>query len=122
MGDELCCSRQETNKENLYILPEKNIIMNYQKVKNEESFDNNEELNIVENSNSKNKKIEYILMDLEMPYLNGVKTCNIIKSIKEINIPVFILSGDEPKDCSADGYCNKPLNEIDIINKLDKER
>ena len=69
-----------------------------------------------------NKKIEYILMDLEMPYLNGVKTCNIIKSIKEINIPVFILSGDEPKDCSADGYCNKPLNEIDIINKLDKER
>ena len=69
-----------------------------------------------------NKKIEYILMDLEMPYLNGIKTCNIIKSIKETNIPVYILSGDEPNDCEADGYCNKPLNEVDIINKLDKER
>ena len=68
-----------------------------------------------------NRKIEYILMDLEMPYLNGVKTCNIIKSIKETNVPVYILSGDEPNDCSANGYCNKPLNEVDIINKLDKE-
>ena len=69
-----------------------------------------------------NKKIEYILMDLEMPYLNGIKTCNIIKSIKEANLRVFILSGDEPSDCEADGYCNKPLNEIDIINKLDKQK
>ena len=68
-----------------------------------------------------NKKIEYILLDMEMPYLNGIKTCNIIKSIKGTNIPIYILSGDEPKDCSADGYCNKPLNEIDIINKLDKK-
>ena len=69
-----------------------------------------------------NRKIEYILMDLEMPFLNGIKTCNIIKSIKEANIRVFILSGDEPNDCLADGYCNKPLNEVDIINKLDKEK
>ena len=69
-----------------------------------------------------NKKIEYILLDMEMPYLNGIKTCNIIKSIKETNIPIYILSGDEPKDCTADGYCNKPLNEIDIINKLDKRK
>ena len=69
-----------------------------------------------------NKKIEYILLDMEMPYLNGIKTCNIIKSIKETNIPIYILSGDEPKDCIADGYCNKPLNEIDIINKLDKRK
>ena len=68
-----------------------------------------------------NKKIEYILLDMEMPYLNGIKTCNIIKSIKGTNIPIYILSGDEPKDCTADGYCNKPLNEIDIINKLDKK-
>ena len=69
-----------------------------------------------------NRKVEYILMDLEMPYLNGINTCNIIKSIKEANIKVFILSGDEPGDCKADGYCNKPLNEFDIINKLDKEK
>ena len=69
-----------------------------------------------------NKKVEYILMDLEMPYLNGIVTCNFIKNIKEIKIPIFILSGDEPKDCEADGYCNKPLNEVDIINKLDKEK
>ena len=68
-----------------------------------------------------NKKIEYILLDMEMPYLNGIATCNIIKSIKETNVPVYILSGDEPKDCTADGYCNKPLNEIDIINKLDRK-
>ena len=69
-----------------------------------------------------NKKIEFILLDMEMPYLNGINTCNIIKSIKETNIPIYILSGDEPKNCNADGYCNKPLNEIDIINKLDKRK
>ena len=67
-----------------------------------------------------NKHIEYILMDKEMPYLNGIDTCNIIKSIKEARVPrIFILSGDEPSECEADGYCNKPLSEIDIINKLD---
>ena len=69
-----------------------------------------------------NKRIEDILLDMEMPYLNGIKTCNLIKGIKETNIPIYILSGDEPKDCTADGYCNKPLNEIDIINKLDKKK
>ena len=69
-----------------------------------------------------NKKLEYILMDLEMPYLNGIVTCNFIKNINQIKIPIFILSGDEPNDCEADGYCNKPLNEVDIINKLDKEK
>ena len=68
-----------------------------------------------------NRKIEYILMDLEMPYLNGITTCNIIKNIHETNVRVYILSGDEPDNCEADGCCNKPLNEIDIINKLDKE-
>jgi CheY-like chemotaxis protein len=66
-----------------------------------------------------NRKIEYILMDREMPYLNGIRACNIIKSIHEIKVRVFILSGDEPINCEADGYCNKPLNEVDIINKLD---
>ena len=40
-----------------------------------------------------NKKIEYILLDMEMPYLNGIKTCNIIKSIKENILIVLLLYG-----------------------------
>ena len=36
-----------------------------------------------------NRKIEYILMELEMPYLNGIKTYNIIKSIHETNVQVY---------------------------------
>ena len=51
-----------------------------------------------------NRKIEYILMDLEMPYLNGVKTCNIIKSIKErqrLKISGYIPNNETAKKKTA---------------------
>ena len=51
-----------------------------------------------------------------------MESIHVISSKVLTNIPIYILSGDEPKNCNADGYCNKPLNEIDIINKLDKRK
>ena len=56
MGDELSCTKEETNQDSQFILPEKNILMNYPTTKNDESFDNNEELNIIENINVNNNQ------------------------------------------------------------------
>ena len=56
MGDELSCTKEETNQDSQFILPEKNILMNYPTTKNDESFDNNEELNIIENININNNQ------------------------------------------------------------------
>ena len=141
MGDELCCSRQETNKENLYILPEKNIIMNYQKVKNEESFDNNEELNIIENSNSKNnqnnieqKYSKSIIQNDEFLY-ERIDTNKILKNNGNINNNIknnnLINDKEGPQDkiketVLEDNINNKNNNKIEsdrpednnIINKI----
>jgi CheY-like chemotaxis protein len=57
--------------------------------------------------------IKFILMDVEMDVLDGITTCNIIKDNRAINQTVYLLSGD-PKDCKADGYCSKPLTEVDL--------
>ena len=47
MGDEVCCTRQETIPDIKFIYPEQNMSANNNQ-KNEESFDNQDELNIIE--------------------------------------------------------------------------
>ena len=74
--------------------------------------------------------ISFILIDENMPFLNGSEICKIIKNIKEFqNVYIFLLSSDdllEQKDCkSVDGFCFKPLTNkglAKIINKVVPKR
>lgn len=61
---------------------------------------------------------ELILMDLQMPVMNGLKANNLLKSdpetrhIKIIAVTSFAMKGDEEKIMAAgfDGYISKPIN------------
>ena len=78
-------------------------------------------LSLVHEYVSKNKIIKFILMDNSMPYMDGITTCNIIKSSPVLNQTVYLLSGDDNhEDCKADGFFVKPLDEEDLKKILKK--
>lgn len=71
---------------------------------------------------------DLVLMDINMPNLNGVEASKIIKS-KGINIPIVavtanVLSGDKERflKWGMDDYLAKPLNADDVYNILYKYR
>ena len=57
--------------------------------------------------------INIVLMDENMPFLNGSNTCAFIKSIFEFcHVQIYIISSSyvNIKECKADGFFDKPLN------------
>jgi two-component system cell cycle response regulator DivK len=69
---------------------------------------------------------DLILMDIELPGLDGVEVTRILKS-KNRNIPVvaltsYAMKGDRERFLSAgfNEYLSKPLDITDFLNRLDK--
>ena len=63
--------------------------------------------------------IDVIIMDMNMPFLNGFTTCKLLKNILEMNdIKIFLQSSQHinVQDCAADGFFDKPLS----MNHLEK--
>lgn len=68
-----------------------------------------------------------ILMDIQLPGMDGLKATRIIKSDSELKyIPVVALTGlamqgDEEKAQAAgcDGYITKPVDVQDVLKKID---
>ena len=57
--------------------------------------------------------IDVIIMDMNMPFLNGLNTCKLLKNILEMNdIKIFLQSSQDIniKDSGADGFFDKPLS------------
>lgn len=76
-----------------------------------EAKDGNEALNIL----SVHEDINLAILDIMMPYINGLEVCKIIK--EQIGIPVLILTAKSEDDdqilsftSGADDYISKPLN------------
>lgn len=76
-----------------------------------EACDGNEALNIL----SQETQIDLAILDIMMPYINGLELCKIIK--EQIGIPVLILTAKSEDDdqiqsfeSGADDYISKPLN------------
>ena len=61
--------------------------------------------------------INIVLMDENMPFLNGSNTCAFIKSIFELcHVQIYIISSSyvNIKECKADGFYDKPLTVKNI--------
>ena len=61
----------------------------------------------------KGTPINFIIMDMNMPFLNGYITCKLIKNIIEMNdIKVYLQSSQSVNisECGADGFFDKPLS------------
>jgi twitching motility two-component system response regulator PilG len=67
-----------------------------------------------------------ILMDINMPRLNGYQLCKLIKSHKNTrDIPVIMLSGKDGmfdkirgKLVGCDDYITKPFQSADLLSKV----
>ena len=82
-------------------------------------------LQLVENSNS---HFDIILMDLQMPLLNGYETTKIIRNLPDktkANIPIIALTAfaqtdikEKTKRYKMDGFMGKPFNPEKLYNLL----
>lgn len=59
-------------------------------------------------------KADVILMDLEMPVINGVQACEYIRNKMDANIPIIINAG------SVSAYQKSKLNRLNIFDFLEK--
>lgn len=73
----------------------------------------------------KNKSYNLILMDLQMPEMNGFETTEFIRNVMQSNIPIIALTADvtttDLQKCTAVGmndYVPKPIDEKLLYNKI----
>ena len=72
----------------------------------------------------RNNPITVIIMDQNMPFLNGFSTCKILKNIQELNdIKIFLQSSEliNISECKANGFFDKPLS-LNAIKQIFKKK
>ena len=68
---------------------------------------------------------DLILMDLQMPEMNGFEATEFIRKKMKLNIPIIALTADvttvdvvKCKEFGMDGYISKPIDENQLYNKI----
>lgn len=77
---------------------------------------------------AKKDKVDIVLLDIEMPGLNGIQVYDRMKESGALNnIPVIFLTGKEDKDTvlkcigkGADGYLVKPVFRYKLVEKIEE--
>ena len=66
-----------------------------------------------------------ILMDVEMPVLNGFEACRRLRTVLKKHVPIiFVTSRSEPAyvregfEAGADGYLTKPVRAIELLARV----
>lgn len=74
----------------------------------------------------KREELDLILMDLQMPEMNGYEATKLMKSLKP-DLPIvaqtaFAMSDDREKalDAGCDDYLAKPIKSKDLLNTVEK--
>jgi len=72
-----------------------------------------------------NQKFDVILMDIQMPELDGLETARHIRENLELNTPIIALTanaiqGDDEKcfEAGMNDYLSKPFNQEDLVKKI----
>jgi two-component system sensor histidine kinase/response regulator len=100
-------------------------ILNAKGFKTEAASDGLEAIRMTEN-----KLYDFILMDIELPGIDGIEATRIIKNnIKYKDVPIIALTayamrGDKARiiDAGLDDYISKPLDVSDFINRIERYR
>lgn len=88
------------------------------------AYDGEEAINLLDASVKTRQRLDLILLDLNLPRINGIEVLAYIKSNSQLkHIPVFIISNSDYHkditDCSdlrADGYIQKPNDFKDLVD------
>jgi CheY-like chemotaxis protein len=77
--------------------------------------------------NIKLNTYDLILMDIQMPLLNGYETTDYIRKSLKLELPIIAMTAHamqgEKEKCLSAGmtdYISKPINETDLINLIAK--
>ncbi len=87
-----------------------------------EAKDGQEALEIL----NKNRDIDFVLLDIIMPRLNGIETLHYMRQDPRFkDIPVVVLSTDDTQktkaiEAGANDFINKPIKEKDLVEKIEK--
>jgi CheY-like chemotaxis protein len=81
-------------------------------------------------SMAENKLYDFILMDIELPGMDGIEATKIIKkNLKYKDVPIIALTayamiGDKQRiiDAGLDDYISKPIDVHDFIKRMEKYR
>ncbi len=73
-------------------------------------------------------EVKLILMDLNMPGMNGIETCRRIKSVGAYkDVPILMVTSEADKsklqqafDAGAEDHVNKPMDRDDFLAKISK--
>lgn len=77
---------------------------------------------------AREKKPDLILMDIQLPGINGYEITKMMKKDEELkNIPIiavtaFAMKGDEEKarEHGCEGYISKPISLVDFVSDVQK--
>ena len=156
MGGNLLISSEYNKGTTVTIILDQKIVIDDDK-DNYDSFVNNKKILIVDDDNSnikligkildkhnilydsstlgkealdrirKGDKYDLILLDEDMPYMNGISVMNKLSKIKGFDIKVILLTRNNSikydegyKDSGFSDYIIKPIDKDDLVNKINK--
>lgn len=77
--------------------------------------------------NLKTTRYDLILMDIQMPELNGYQATEYIRKTLKLGLPIIAMSAHtmpgEQENCQSAGmtdYISKPINEVELFNMITK--
>ncbi|MDC5850344.1 hybrid sensor histidine kinase/response regulator [Vibrio europaeus] len=98
------------------------ILLNKQGYQVSQAGDGNEVLSVLSS-----EQVDLILMDLEMPMLDGLETTTLIRESEEVyaNVPILGHTGDNRKEtltkidqAGMNGYLIKPVDKVKLLDKV----
>jgi two-component system cell cycle response regulator DivK len=112
----------EDNNINMQLVCE---ILNTEGFKTETASDGHEAIKMTEN-----ELYDLILMDIELPGIDGIEATRIIKNnLKYKDVPIIALTayamkGDKERihEAGLDGYISKPIHVADFMATMEKYR
>jgi len=110
----------EDNPINMKLLKD---ILEYQKYKIIEAYDGKSAIDLIRQNKS---NIDLILMDLQLPEINGLEVIKLVKSDDSTkNLPVFVISAHAMEidmkramKAGCNNYITKPINVESFMEKI----
>lgn len=70
---------------------------------------------------------EFIILDMDMPVMNGAQVLDKLKQMKDFKIPILILSADKDQESRAIGlssgasyYMTKPFKPLEVVSRIEE--